>query len=180
MYWPHFMEQIRGRHYHHQKPPTKASHRLAGHEWPTDHPWPGTLLKASQEGPWCWQCPPGGCFTNTPQALQKYTHKKYKAGVTSTVRASSRNPACMPKACLWAHIQSSSMKPSQEVWLPHYTNFKRTLRIDSETPLVSRGAVHSLSSTPARWMLPGGMQQHQASLSQRAWKPRMQPSVPIR
>ena len=23
---------------------------------------------------------PGGCFTNTPQALQKYTHKKYKAG----------------------------------------------------------------------------------------------------
>ena len=80
MYWPHFMEQIRGRYYHHQKPPTKASHRPAGPEWPTDHPWPGTLLKASQEGPWCWQCPPGGCFTNTPQALQKYTHKKYKAG----------------------------------------------------------------------------------------------------
>ena len=180
MYWPHFMEQIRGRHYHHQKPPTKASHRLAGHEWPTDHPWPGTLLKASQEGPWCWQCHPGGCFTNTPQALQKYTHKKYKAG------NHLYGESLKPKSCMRAQSMSlgTHTKFQHETLTRGMTSalhkFKRTLRIASETPLVSRGAVHSLSSTPARWMLPGGMQQHQAALSQRAWKPRMQQSVPIR
>ena len=129
------MEQIRGWHYHHQKPPTKASRRLAGHKWPTDHPQ-GSASNVD----------PRGLFHQHPASSPKINSQKYtKPEVTPTVRTSSLNLACVPKARLWAHIQSFSSKPSHEVWPPHYTNIKRTLRSASETPLVSRGAVCSLS-----------------------------------
>ena len=45
--------------------------------------------------------------------------------ITFTVRISSWNLVCVPKAWLWAHVQSFSLKFSSEVRFLQYTNFKR-------------------------------------------------------
>ena len=123
MYWPHFMEQIRDRHYHHQKPPTKASHRLAGHEWPTDHPWPGTLLKASQEGPWCWQCPLGGLFHQHPASSPKIYSQKIQ-GWKSPSRWEPQ--AEIPRACPKDVFGHTYKVPA---WNPHKKYDFRTTRV---------------------------------------------------
>ena len=72
-------------------------------------------------------------------------------------------------------------------WNPHTKYDLRTTQTSRghyeaivKHPLISRGCSVLTVTTPARWVLPGGMQQHQASLSQRAWQPWMQQSVPIR
>ena len=98
---------------------------------------------------------PWVCFTNTSDLSKNKLTKYTMPEITSTVRTSSRNPTCVPKACPCAHIQSFSSKPSQEVRPPHYTSIERTLRRAppppppppnaNENPLVSSGAVHSLS-----------------------------------
>ena len=52
--------------------------------------------------------------------LQKYTIPE----ITFMMRISSWNFVCVPKAWLWAHVQSFSLKFSSEVWFLQYTNFE--------------------------------------------------------
>ena len=53
--------------------------------------------------------------------LWKYTMPE----ITFMVRFSSWNFVCVPKASLWAHIQSFSLKFSWEVWFLQCKNFER-------------------------------------------------------
>ena len=81
---------------------------------------------------------PGGCLTNTPQALQKYTHNKKRPEITSTVRASSRNPACVPNK---KHVFGHTYK--EPAWNPHK-------KYDFRTTQTSRGHYESLVNIPCR------------------------------
>ena len=129
MYWPNFMEQIRGWHYH-QLP----------------------LVLAMST--------PRGLFHQHPVSSKKINTWNTRPEITSTVRTSSRNPRVCPK-----HAFGHTYKVP--AWNPHK-------KYDLRTTQTSRGHYEALVkhplvrgvATPAGWMLPGGMQQHQASLSQ--------------
>ena len=138
MYWPHFMEQIRGRHYHHQKPPTKASHRLAGHEWPTDHPWPGTLLKSLPRRPLVLAMSPRGLFHQHPASSPKIYSQKIQ-GRKSPLRWEPQ--AEILHACP-KHVFGHTYKVP--AWNPHK-------RYDFRTTQTSRGHYESLVKHP--WLV---------------------------
>ena len=71
--------------------------------------------------------------------LQKYATPE----ITFMVRISSWNFVRVPKAWLWAHIQSFSLKFSQKVRFLQYTNFKRIFWRDHAT-LVKQPPGHIL------------------------------------
>ena len=64
-------------------------------------------------------------------------------GITLMVRISSRNFVCVPKAMLWAHVQSFSFKFSSKVWFLQYTNFERIFLRAHET-LVNKANLRDL------------------------------------
>ena len=62
--------------------------------------------------------PSGVCFNNI---WQKYTIPE----ITFMVSISSWNFVCVPKAMLWAHVHSISLKFSSDLQFMQYTNFQR-------------------------------------------------------
>ena len=149
MYWPHFMEQIRGWHYHHQNSPTKAFRRPAGHEWPTDHPQPGTLPKASQEGPWYQQCRPQGAVSPTPASSPKINSQNIQSQ-KSPLRWESHAeiPRACPKHAFGRTYKVPAWNPQKEYDLRTTQTSRGHFKAIVKDPLVSRDAVHSLSPHP--------------------------------
>ena len=67
-----------------------------------------------------------GVVSLTFHELSKIISRKYTMPeITFTVRVSSWNFVCVPKAWLWTHVQSFSLKFSSEVRFLQYTNFER-------------------------------------------------------
>ena len=67
-----------------------------------------------------------GVVSLTFRELSKIiSRKSTMLEITFRVRISSRNFVCVPKAWLWAYIQSFSLTFSQEVRFLRYTNYER-------------------------------------------------------
>ena len=67
-----------------------------------------------------------GVVSLTFRELSKIISRKYTTPeITFTVRISSWNFVRVPKAWLWAHVQSFSLKFSSQVLFLQYTNFER-------------------------------------------------------
>ena len=67
-----------------------------------------------------------GVVSLTFRELSKIISRKYTTPeITFTVRISSWNFVRGPKAMLWAHVQSFSLKFSSQVLFLQYTNFER-------------------------------------------------------
>ena len=69
-----------------------------------------------------------GVVSLTFRELSKIISRKYTIPkMTFMVRISSWNFVRVPKAWLWAHVQSFSLKFAYQVLFPQYTNFERIL-----------------------------------------------------
>ena len=79
---------------------------------------------------------PLGGVSLTFHKLSKIIAWKYTVPeITFMVRISNSNFVCVPKAWLWAHIQSFSLKFSSEVRFLQFTNVERIF-LRAHTPLV--------------------------------------------
>ena len=83
-----------------------------------------------------------GVVSLTFHELSKIISRKYTMPeITFTVRIPSWSFVCVPKAWLWAHVQSFSLKFSLEIRFLQYTNFERISWRARET-LVKQPAGH--------------------------------------